>query len=64
MKSILQQQCEQLAAARYPLHMPGHKRRVAPAPGLTCAAFDLTEIEGADDLHDADGILDAAMHLM
>ena len=61
MKSILQQQCEQLAAARYPLHMPGHKRRVAPAPGLTCAAFDLTEIEGADDLHDADGILDAAM---
>ena len=61
MNSILQQQCEALAGARYPLHMPGHKRRVPPAPGLGCYAFDLTEIEGADDLHDADGILAAAM---
>lgn len=61
MKSILQQQCEQLAAERYPLHMPGHKRRLAPAPGLGCYAFDLTEIEGADDLHDARGILADAM---
>ena len=34
MKSTLQHQCEQLAAERYPLHMPGHKRRQAPAPGL------------------------------
>lgn len=59
--SILQNQCEQLAAARYPLHMPGHKRRVPPAPGLSCYAFDLTEIDGADDLHDAQGILAAAM---
>lgn len=61
MQSILQQQCEALAAARYPLHMPGHKRRVPPAPGLGCYAFDLTEIGGADDLHDASGILAAAM---
>ena len=61
MQSLLQQQCEALAAARYPLHMPGHKRRVAPAPGLGCYAFDLTEIDGADDLHDADGILARAM---
>ena len=61
MSSILQQQCEALTGARYPLHMPGHKRRVPPAPGLGCYAFDLTEIEGADDLHDADGILADAM---
>ena len=61
MRSILQQQCEELAGRRYPLHMPGHKRRVPPAPGLSCYAFDLTEIEGADDLHDADGILADAM---
>ena len=61
MNSILQQQCEVLAGARYPLHMPGHKRRVPPAPGLGCYAFDLTEIEGADDLHDAGGILADAM---
>ena len=61
MSSILQQQCEALAGARYPLHMPGHKRPVPPAPGLGCYAFDLTEIEGADDLHDASGILADAM---
>lgn len=61
MQSILQKQCEQLAAERYPLHMPGHKRRQPPAPGLGCYAFDLTEIAGADDLHDADGILAQAM---
>ena len=41
--------------------MPGHKRRVAPAPGLGCYAWDMTEIDGADDLHDADGILADAM---
>lgn len=61
MQSILQKQCEQLAAERYPLHMPGHKRRQPPAPGLSCYAFDLTEIDGADDLHDAGGILAQAM---
>ena len=41
--------------------MPGHKRRVRPAPVLDCYAWDLTEIDGADDLHDADGILADAM---
>ena len=60
-KSTLQQQLETLSAAHYPLHMPGHKRRTLPAPGLGCAAWDMTEIDGADDLHDADGILAAAM---
>ena len=59
--SILQHQLEKLAAERYPLHMPGHKRHTAPAPGLGCYAWDLTEIDGADDLHEADGILAEAM---
>ena len=63
-KSTLHQQLETLSAARYPLHMPGHKRRVPPAPGLGCYAWDLTEIDGADDLHDADGILADAMARM
>ena len=27
----------------YPLHMPGHKRRMQPAAGLDCAAWDTTE---------------------
>ena len=60
-KSTLQQELEALSAARYPLHMPGHKRRQPPAQGLDCFAWDMTEIDGADDLHDADGILAAAM---
>ena len=60
-KSLLQDQLEACAAARYPLHMPGHKRRVLPAAGLACAAWDTTEVPGTDDLHDADGILAEAM---
>ena len=60
-ESALQKQLETLAAARTPLHMPGHKRRVWPAAGLGCAAWDMTEIDGADDLHEADGILADAM---
>ena len=60
-ESPLQKQLETLAAARTPLHMPGHKRRVWPAAGLGCAAWDMTEIDGADDLHEADGILADAM---
>ena len=44
----------------YPFHMPGHKRRMQPAPGLPFA-WDLTEVPGTDDLHDAAGILKEAM---
>ena len=59
--SILQHQLEKLAATATPLHMPGHKRHLAPAPGLSCYAWDMTEIAGADDLHEANGILADAM---
>lgn len=39
----------------YPFHMPGHKRRLgALADPFT---FDITEIEGFDNLHHAEGIL-------
>lgn len=39
----------------YPFHMPGHKRNM----GEMCNPYkiDITEIEGFDDLHHADGIL-------
>lgn len=58
---ILQTQLEQYARqGLYPLHMPGHKRLTEPAPGLP-SAWDLTEVPGTDDLHDADGILSDAM---
>ena len=42
------------------MHMPGHKRRVAPAEGLPYE-WDVTELPGTDDLHDASGILADAM---
>ena len=59
---LLQTQLEDYAAAApYPLHMPGHKRRVDPAPGLP-AAWDVTEVPGVDDLHEAQGILADAMN--
>lgn len=40
---------------RYPFHMPGHKRN--SVFGITGSDIDITEIEGFDNLHNADGIL-------
>lgn len=58
---ILQSQLEEYTAeGLYPFHMPGHKRRFIPAPGLP-AGWDVTEVPGTDDLHDASGILREAM---
>ncbi len=45
---------------QYPFHMPGHKRNLSPVPDLP-VAWDVTEIAGSDDLHDAQGILREAM---
>ncbi len=39
----------------YPLHMPGHKRRISHFGDPF--AIDITEIDGFDDLHHAQGIL-------
>ena len=47
----------------YPFHMPGHKRQVEM--GITSFpnpfSVDITEIEGFDNLHHAEGILKTAM---
>ena len=44
----------------YGFHMPGHKRNKKYVnAGLPCA-WDITEIEGFDDLHHAEGILKEA----
>lgn len=42
-----------------PMHMPGHKRNTDLAPYLKrlSADLDLTEVEGLDNLHGAEGIL-------
>lgn len=43
----------------YPFHMPGHKRNPESAEGILAGAYgiDLTEIDGFDNLHQAEGIL-------
>ena len=39
----------------YPFHMPGHKRGKLPFPNLY--DIDITEIDGFDNVHHAEGIL-------
>ncbi len=41
----------------YPYHMPGHKRNAAGTLPADWINRDITEIEGFDNLHDAEGIL-------
>ena len=44
---------EYAKSGNYPFHMPGHKRQL---PGAY--QYDITEIEGFDDLNDPTGIID------
>ena len=41
----------------YPCHMPGHKRRLKTDTMRELTQIDITEIDGFDNLHDAQGIL-------
>ena len=45
----------------YPFHMPGHKRQTQ-AEGSPCG-YDITEIDGFDNLHHARGILKESMDM-
>lgn len=61
MQSKLRKDLENyIREGNYPLHMPGHKRRLIPEEDLPYA-WDFTEISGTDDLHHAEGILREAM---
>ena len=51
---------EYLDRGLLPMHMPGHKRNRKSAAGLPYE-WDLTEVEGTDDLHHPEGILREAM---
>ena len=44
-----------------PFHMPGHKRNPDFAYLLGAERIDVTEIDGTDNLHDANGVLKDAM---
>lgn len=60
-QTILWEELQKLMEeGQYPFHMPGHKRNLSPVPDLP-VTWDITEIEGSDDLHDAQGILKDAM---
>jgi len=41
----------------YPMHMPGHKRNKALFDMVNPYSIDITEIDGFDNLHHAEGIL-------
>ena len=61
MRYILESQLKAYSqSGLYPMHMPGHKRQLAPAPELPYD-WDMTEVPGVDDLHEAEGILAEAM---
>ena len=44
----------------YPFHMPGHKRHLSGDVLADVSCIDITEIDGFDNLHDAQGILKEA----
>lgn len=41
----------------YGFHMPGHKRNLAVPGEIPASRIDITEIEGFDDLHHAEGLI-------
>ncbi len=59
-RSLFQTLREYTAGDAYPCHMPGHKRNTAGGEMADFFSIDITEIEGFDNLHHAEGILQAA----
>lgn len=51
------------ASDYYGFHMPGHKRNIDLCGGVSPYQIDITEIDGFDDLHHAEGILKEAQEL-
>ena len=50
---------EELACSDiYPFHMPGHKRQPSKSIFDAAFSFDITEIDGFDNMHHPDGIID------
>lgn len=59
-QSLCQMLREYAAGDVYPCHMPGHKRNPAGGEMADFFDIDITEIEGFDNLHHAEGILKKA----
>lgn len=59
---LLEQLAQYDAAGFLPMHMPGHKRTALGGEELPWQ-LDITEIDGFDNLHEAEGILKGGMEL-
>ncbi len=59
MKNLVDELTEYCHTDYYPFHMPGHKRREECENNPY--SYDLTEIDGMDNLYEAEGILKEAM---
>lgn len=57
MNSLLQQLIRYSGEDYYPMHMPGHKRNKELMKTFDPYAIDITEIDGFDNLHHAQGII-------
>ncbi len=57
MSELYDQLTEYSQSDTYPYHMPGHKRRLQDYPLGDICNIDITEIDGFDNLHHAEGIL-------
>lgn len=57
MRSIYDELISYSNSSSYPFHMPGHKRQLSGDVLNDVSKIDITEIDGFDNLHDADGIL-------
>ena len=60
MKTLYEQLFQYKNSDYYGFHMPGHKRNEKRFPAELPYGLDITEIEGFDDLHHAEGILKKA----
>ena len=60
MASISETIRQYLEKPRYPFHMPGHKRNEALCPDGSGVRYDYTEIDGFDNLYDAQGMIAAS----
>ena len=61
MKDLKNTLAEYSESGIYPFHMPGHKRNIEKMPQWNPWQIDVTEVEGTDNLHHAEGMLKDAM---